>query len=344
MASTREGSRVDEREWLVSQNPAAMLRLLDPGETRSAEELPLPTLSRRKLRLFACACARHYWQHLTNPRSREAVEVAEQFADGSADLYDLKLMYQLAPSALTTPLQWFDYSDLGWMACSDDDYQCSHLLQMFDGTHPLDMDASCAAILRDIVGSPFRPFVTERAYLTDAVARARVQAYAHEAAGGGRPGGMAVAGLLRSEADRLFREAVARCVIQQAYLTPDVLALAQAAYRERRRTCVRCKGRRYISRRISDDGVGRSTVTEDCPDCGGTGHTEGGAFDPQRLLILTDALEEAGCDSEPLLRHLRGWVPFGDPDRPGYVHWAPGGKLPVHYCGCWAVDLLLGKS
>jgi hypothetical protein len=46
------------------------------------------------------------------------------------------------------------------------------------------------------------------------------------------------------------------------------------------------------------------------------------AFD--RLPILGDALEEAGCDLAGLLTHLRG----------------PG----PHVRGCWAVDLLLGKS
>jgi hypothetical protein len=49
---------------------------------------------------------------------------------------------------------------------------------------------------------------------------------------------------------------------------------------------------------------------------------EEGAF--ERLPVLADALEDAGCRHEPLLGHLRG----------------PG----PHVRGCWAVDLLLGKS
>jgi hypothetical protein len=43
-----------------------------------------------------------------------------------------------------------------------------------------------------------------------------------------------------------------------------------------------------------------------------------------RLPILADALEDAGCDAAELLAHLRG----------------PG----PHVRGCWAVDLVLGKS
>jgi hypothetical protein len=46
------------------------------------------------------------------------------------------------------------------------------------------------------------------------------------------------------------------------------------------------------------------------------------AFD--RLPVLADALEDAGCSDADLLGHLRG----------------PG----PHARGCWAVDLLLGKA
>jgi hypothetical protein len=46
------------------------------------------------------------------------------------------------------------------------------------------------------------------------------------------------------------------------------------------------------------------------------------AFD--RLPVLADALEEAGCTDADILSHLRG----------------PG----PHVRGCWVVDLLLGKE
>jgi hypothetical protein len=46
------------------------------------------------------------------------------------------------------------------------------------------------------------------------------------------------------------------------------------------------------------------------------------AFD--RLPVLADALEEAGCADEHLLSHLRGGGP--------------------HARGCWALDLLLGRE
>src|SRR5262249_30509490 len=49
-----------------------------------------------------------------------------------------------------------------------------------------------------------------------------------------------------------------------------------------------------------------------------------GKLNKQRLAILADALEEAGCTSADLLSHLR----------------SPG----PHVRGCWALDLVLGKE
>jgi hypothetical protein len=88
---------------------------------------------------------------------------------------------------------------------------------------------------------------------------------------------------------------VLRCVIRNpfpiifmfaAWLTPTVLSLAQSAYDER--------------------------------------IMPSGELDPARLAVLSDALEEAGCDDNDILDHLR----------------SPG----PHVRGCWAVDLVLGKE
>jgi len=74
-------------------------------------------------------------------------------------------------------------------------------------------------------------------------------------------------------------------VLDPAWLTPTVVALARAAYDERQ--------------------------------------LPSGELDRDRLLILADALEDAGADAE-LLEHLR----------------EPG----PHVRGCWCLDLILGKS
>jgi hypothetical protein len=98
------------------------------------------------------------------------------------------------------------------------------------------------------------------------------------------------------------------------WLTPTVLSLAQAAYDER------------------------------LPD---------GTFSTHRLAILADALEEAGCMEESLLRHLRGWElcpcamnglgpAHGNEEMCGGRGWI---RLQgPHVCGCWSLDLLTGRS
>jgi hypothetical protein len=50
-----------------------------------------------------------------------------------------------------------------------------------------------------------------------------------------------------------------------------------------------------------------------------------GALDPAGLVVLADALEEAGCDNGDVLSHLRQ-------------------QGVSHYRGCWVVDLLLDKA
>jgi hypothetical protein len=56
-------------------------------------EVAFDRASPRKRRLFACACLRRFRRLLRDPRARAAVEVAEQFADGRAGPQDLALAW-----------------------------------------------------------------------------------------------------------------------------------------------------------------------------------------------------------------------------------------------------------
>lgn len=97
------------------------------------------------------------------------------------------------------------------------------------------------------------------------------------------------------------------------YATPQVLSLAQAAYDER--------------------------------------HMSSSVLNPDRLAILADSLEEEGCKNHTLLLHLRGYVRHYGPlvhDRSQYLLqddcWYYKRSDCQHYRGCWALDLILGKS
>lgn len=75
------------------------------GEGRvTITAVQLNQLSKRKRRLFACACARSVQDLLTDFRSWEAVEVAERFADGAATEADRGKASASAPWAFGNAL------------------------------------------------------------------------------------------------------------------------------------------------------------------------------------------------------------------------------------------------
>jgi len=110
------------------------------------------------------------------------------------------------------------------------------------------------------------------------------------------------------------------------YTNTDIIQLTKAVEEQCKQRCKRsCKqiGERRIYCIWENNGPYDSAWVQ-CESCKGTGYINGPLFDNQRLLVLSDALEEAGCTEESILEHLR--------------------YLGNHVKGCWVIDLILGKN
>lgn len=233
-----------EAEWNDCSDPLAMLDFL----RRPASD--------RKLRLFACACCRRVWSLLTNEGSRQAIRVAEDFADGRA-----------AADAL-------DEAE----AEAEDVYQQINLDRGESEAGSSPETAAYAAWLAS--SSYWRDPHETHAYLPD---DAKEAASAVVDSLGENPG--------RLPSERRHQADLLRCIVGNPF-RPVELDTAWLAY--------------------SDAAVVKiATVVY-----------EERAWD--RIPILADALEDAGCANTDILEHCRG----------------PG----PHVRGCWVVDLLLGKE
>lgn len=213
---------VTEAEWLASDDPVLLLAILEPW---AADEV----VTDRQLRLFACACSRRLW-HQLSPRRRKDVELAERFVDGQASGEEVTARRRAIhrakkgwdSTAEPAIARWCILDGNGYGG--PDDYRWE-LLTALRAPHEVEELASQAALVRDIVGNPFR-----------------------------------------------------RVAFDPAWRTATVVALAAGVYEERA---------------------------------------------SERLPILADALQEAGCEEAQILGHCRG----------------PG----PHVRGCWVIDMVLGK-
>jgi hypothetical protein len=192
--------------------------------------------SDRKKRLFTVACCRRIWSLMADNRSQMAVEVAERFADGLANRRERK-------AAIETALAAREDADAAARQASADGDE-----KQWGG-----FNAAFAAMIA----------VSSRGY--DPWDAANAAGYAVEFLTGTPKDVEHVAqvAFVLDIFDNPFRPAL----LNAAWQTPTVLALAPAAYENR--------------------------------------ILPAGTLEPARLAVLADALEEAGCDDADILSHCR---------------------------------------
>jgi hypothetical protein len=157
-----------EQEWLACSNPYDMQVFL------------VGKASPRKFRLFAAACCRSFWHLLVDPRSRQAVEVAERLADGVATEAEWEAAYGSAWDAWSALNAEASRLESGLGASHPnltvEDAAISAFYSVIDdpfdsysAVAPLELPeiAAHAALLRDLIGPlPFRPVCLDPSWLT----------------------------------------------------------------------------------------------------------------------------------------------------------------------------------
>jgi hypothetical protein len=161
-----------EPEWLACEDTAPMLAFV--GVVAHA----------RKQRLFFCALCRNAWHLLVESSSREAIEVAERYADGQATEDERATANYYAEACVLPQPPEFAQRAAAYLA----EYATNkHILSLEEegafGFHPYcewyfkhiaAVRAPAAQLVREIFGNPFRPVSFNPAWRTDtAVAVAR---------------------------------------------------------------------------------------------------------------------------------------------------------------------------
>jgi hypothetical protein len=158
-----------EAEWLICGDPKPMLLLVRDK------------ISNRKLRLFACALCRQIWSMLDSI-GKQAVEIAEWYADGGAGAEVLAQMENLA---------WWGADDLnyetdsvwnaGWAAHSaTSDTPIETMAFVTEAVQDKTELPKFCQILRDIVGNPFQLGHIDSRWLTSTVSDLASSLYAEK--------------------------------------------------------------------------------------------------------------------------------------------------------------------
>src|SRR5262245_34073823 len=145
-----------EQEWQTAAEPHAMLAFLHRSGRTSG----------RKLRLFAVACSRRIWPWI-NALGRQAVDVAEAFADGLVGPEELRAA-RLACQGAGGQAAWY-------AAATNPESAARNAARSAQaGAATLGSESSellaQAALVREIFGlQPFRPLSVDSSWLTPMV-------------------------------------------------------------------------------------------------------------------------------------------------------------------------------
>jgi len=130
------------------------------------------SLSLRKMLLYGCACCRLFWDHLEDERSRQAVETAEQWADGTASVEDFEAAHTAAreaEEAIKTPSQARAAAYVVVQATSDAPAWHAPRAMVTDRMMDDDGDEEATekvvtSLLRHLAGNPFRSYPAPTAW------------------------------------------------------------------------------------------------------------------------------------------------------------------------------------
>jgi DNA-directed RNA polymerase subunit RPC12/RpoP len=298
---------VNEKSWLSSRTPENLIRWLlssTKNERKNDQQTyhSLPP-SDRKLRLYCCAHLRQVWDQLTSAATREAVLAAEQYADGKISLDALMIGgVWLASSRLSSSNSLVDNE--AYHACHNYARYAAETIAKPNHAQPPHIKA---ALVREIIGNPFRPL----------------------------PGDEAV----------LYHYVCKTCGPIPRPLLEEIRCPTcgeNSHIRKYRRRDDWLRWRDGTVRRMAQ-AIYDARSFEDLP-------------------FMADALADAGCADQEMLRHLQGWercrICLGEGEVSAVVMQRPEneGKKRCHVChgegwvkmscehhrGCWALDLCLG--
>jgi len=142
-----------EAEWLASDDPGPLVRYLaHEGYLTHRAGRASPAVSDRKLRLLACAFARQAWDRIEDAGCRRAVRTAERYADGEVRWRQVLRAQRYLDWEVAHEKAWV----LAWACCQESRmwYNLETTQRIRDQLIP---HAAQVALLRCVVGNPFRP-------------------------------------------------------------------------------------------------------------------------------------------------------------------------------------------